>query len=1121
MTRRTWLWCGLILVMLLAAGLARLHLDVEIMHLLPAELPVVEGLQLYQKHFTDSHELILTLHAESAAEAETAARSLAQTLRSRSNLVASVLWQPAWLEHPAQAAELLGYLWLNQPPAQFNDLALRLATTNLDSTLADARDLLATSFSPLDLARRGYDPYNLLDLPETATRGTGAALGDGQSLFASGDGSFRILFVRAAVDLSNYKTCIGWIKQMHELVHDWSAFADVPGKVRIGFTGGPAFAAEISQGMEHDMTSSVGITSVIIAVLFWMFHRRIVPMLWLLLLLALILAATLALGGLIFGSINVVSLGFAGILLGLAVDYGVVHYQEALASPGAIIPEIRRAIGPSIFWAAVTTISAFSVLNFGGLPGLAQLGSLVGIGVALSALVMLFFFLPPLFRDRLKARLAAQTAGAGIPVVPPEVFMPDPLPRSQVVLVFSLSLILLVAGLASVFTAPPRMDRTANALRPRHSTAYAALDEIKTNLTGNRDPLWLILRGTNEQQIARQLAGVEPLLLSGVTNGLIASFTLPTPIWPNSENQASNKTAAAGIVSQRDELRTHALAAGFRTNSMVMTDAILDTWKAAGGSPKTFWPTNEMSRWIMEKIASRDSNQCLAVGFLLPGTNGPSVGPAFATWSGELAARGYLISGWELLGPAILHRVQSNMWKVVTPMVLLVLLSLGLAFRRWPEILLSLAVLTLSGLCLLLVMRISGGSWNLLNLMAIPLMLGSGVDYSIFMQLALRRHAGNRAAAHRSVGRALLLCGGTAVAGFGSLAGSTNAGMANLGQVCAVGIGANMLISVYLLPVWWRKLAQGKSVPGQPGSGNPSSLYCSGLWRAGQALTRALPAGACAWLGRTLSGFYWQIAPHRREIVIQNLLPLYGGDRAQAERTGSQLMRNFGVKVSDLWRFESGLPVEHLFGEWTGWEHFQAAQAQKRGILLITPHLGNWEFGGPLLTRRGVSLQVITLAEPGNGFTELRQQSRARWDIETLVIGQDPFAFVEVIRRLEAGATVALLVDRPPPSSRVQVELFGQPFAASVAAAELARASGCVLLPVYLPKTDTGYAAHILPPIPYDRAALRQRETRRLLTQEIIRVFEPVIREHAAQWYHFVPLWEDKPPGENVPQRPI
>src|SRR5205807_6722141 len=121
------------------------------------------------------------------------------------------------------------------------------------------------------------------------------------------------------------------------------------------------------------------------------------------------------------------------------------------------------------------------------------------------------------------------------------------------------------------------------------------------------------------------------------------------------------------------------------------------------------------------------------------------------------------------------------LWKVVVPMILLVLLSLWLAFRRPVEILLSLAVLALSGVCLLTVMRFAGWSWNLLNLMALPLMLGSGVDYSIFMQLALRRHSGNLPGAPRALGRALLLCGGTAVAGLGWLAGATNPGLARPG----------------------------------------------------------------------------------------------------------------------------------------------------------------------------------------------------------------------------------------------------------------------------------------------------------------------------------------------------
>jgi lauroyl/myristoyl acyltransferase len=87
------------------------------------------------------------------------------------------------------------------------------------------------------------------------------------------------------------------------------------------------------------------------------------------------------------------------------------------------------------------------------------------------------------------------------------------------------------------------------------------------------------------------------------------------------------------------------------------------------------------------------------------------------------------------------------------------------------------------------------------------------------------------------------------------------------------------------------------------------------------------------------------------------------------------------------------------------------------------------------------------------------------------------------------------------------VELFGKPFAASIAAAELARATGCGLVPVIIVREGDGYAAEVLPEVKYDRAAIGDRASRIRLTQEILRAFEPAIRQHVEQWYHFVPVW--------------
>jgi lauroyl/myristoyl acyltransferase len=174
--------------------------------------------------------------------------------------------------------------------------------------------------------------------------------------------------------------------------------------------------------------------------------------------------------------------------------------------------------------------------------------------------------------------------------------------------------------------------------------------------------------------------------------------------------------------------------------------------------------------------------------------------------------------------------------------------------------------------------------------------------------------------------------------------------------------------------------------------------------------------------------------------------------------------------------------------------------------------LGDWEHGGLLLGQLGIKLMVLTLAEPGAKFTEVRTASRARWGIETLVIGEDSFAFVEVIKRLQDGGATALSIDRPPARGAVPVEFFGRQFMASNAVADLARASGCAVIGVVIARQADGLRVRVLPEFVYDRQKLGDREARRQMTQQILRAFEPEIREHLDQWYQFVPIWSKPEP---------
>ena len=195
----------------------------------------------------------------------------------------------------------------------------------------------------------------------------------------------------------------------------------------------------------------------------------------------------------------------------------------------------------------------------------------------------------------------------------------------------------------------------------------------------------------------------------------------------------------------------------------------------------------------------------MALGLIYPATNGvAAITPRLLALADDMAPEEIFVSGWEMLGQSVFARVKSEFWKVLLPMAALVILSLWLAFRSAREMALSLAALVMSGACLWAFMGLVGWQWNLLNMMALPLLLGMGVDFSIHVQMALRRHDGDLALVRGSIGRALLLAGSTTVAGFGSLALSSNAGLASLGKVCGTGIVCAMLVSVYLLPLWWQ-----------------------------------------------------------------------------------------------------------------------------------------------------------------------------------------------------------------------------------------------------------------------------------------------------------------------------
>ena len=163
---------------------------------------------------------------------------------------------------------------------------------------------------------------------------------------------------------------------------------------------------------------------------------------------------------------------------------------------------------------------------------------------------------------------------------------------------------------------------------------------------------------------------------------------------------------------------------------------------------------------------------------------------------------GAVAAGWETLGSALSSLVKRDLNRQMLPIIGILIVTLLLTFRNGRDLLLSIALLA-SGLGgLAATMSLCGISWNLASLAAIPLLLGTGIDYGIHLLLALKRTNNDILHVRRTTARAVFFSGMTTVIGFSSLFFAGNRGISSLGLACCLGTLWIMLIVLWLLPHW-------------------------------------------------------------------------------------------------------------------------------------------------------------------------------------------------------------------------------------------------------------------------------------------------------------------------------
>lgn len=187
-----------------------------------------------------------------------------------------------------------------------------------------------------------------------------------------------------------------------------------------------------------------------------------------------------------------------------------------------------------------------------------------------------------------------------------------------------------------------------------------------------------------------------------------------------------------------------------------------------------------------------------------------------------------------------------------------------------------------------------------------------------------------------------------------------------------------------------------------------------------------------------------------------------------------------------------------------GEAHLRSALASKRGVILVTAHIGPWDCAARLLAKNfAADVVVVMLAEPDESARRLHDSVRQRSGVRVMHVGEHPLDALPLLRHVRGGGVVAIQLDRGAPGGRfLDVELFGRAERIPEGPFRLAALSGAPVIPIFAHRAGYfRYEFSVEEPIWVPRAAAPAEL--QLAAASAARSMQTFISRHPTEWFHF------------------
>ena len=798
-------------------------------------------------------DVVVFAESRHAGAAEDAADALAARLAARSD-IAHAVSQPgggAFFRRNGLLYLSTDELWrIDERLAEATPL---LGTLAHDPSLRGLFGTLSTALEqPLDDARQALLARMFSRLAGALTAKDGTPVHWRDELFEVGQGMQRaFVLVDPAREKTSFQPEQAALDQLHlllaEMAKDWP-------DVHFQVTGSVPMNSEelVTVADDTGLTTLLSFAAVALVLVWGLRSPALVVAV--LVTLALGLVWTAALATALVGSLNIISVCFAVLFIGMGVDFGIQfamryleecdHGRDQRAALGAA----GDGAGGALVLAAVGAAISFAAFVPTSYRGLAQLGviSSFSMGVALVANITLLPAVLSLLNVP-HARLRADRSGVGALVV---------VLGRHGRLVLAGAAILTLGSLALL----PRVDFDPNPanLKDRESPsvrAFLALanDPLITPYTIEILSPSVAAAATRAETLAK-LPSVDKVvtlqslvpeaqdeklsIIAGMATALTGVTDLtPGPAPADAEEGAALTAFTAKLASKREALSLPAarsaaaqLAAALASRLGPDADIAALRRQLLGDLPQTLARLNELMEAAPVSLA--DLPEDLRARYLAPdgrarievypreNLNDNAAMRRFVQEvqgadPGATGAPVELVIGSDVVVDACL--------KASLGALILTILLHALVLHGWVDALLVAAPLVLAMLLTLATSVLIQFPLNFANIIALPLLIGLNNAYGAYLVVRRKHIDGLDPLLASSTPRAVLFSGMTAVASFGTLAVSKHPGMAGMGVLISLSLTYALASALIVLPALMAAVErwQARRAAGSPPNINP------------------------------------------------------------------------------------------------------------------------------------------------------------------------------------------------------------------------------------------------------------------------------------------------------------